>query len=217
MTPIQIDRQQLNYLKTIIDRPTDDWTRQMLHVLEDLGTGWASQIEKKLEEYNLEKSWEKISQYPKAAWKNAVIAATEQKNREELIDMCCSVKGEKTKTKFVLHALRDEKYKRETHNSILNRDSLKSRVQIMAMSGMLDCGKNYKFKYGGTECNTCKVVDDKNHRINECLKFNGQNLYESKIKYDFHTIYSMEEESVLRTIEVIMSIWNLENGRNEMK
>ena len=87
----------------------------------------------------------------------------------------------------------------------------------MAMCGMLDYGKNFKFKYGGTEHDTCNVVDDENHRINECLKLNGRNLYESDIKYDFHTIYSNEEESVLRTIEVVVALWNLENGRNEMK
>ena len=217
MTPIQIDKRQLIYLKTILDRPTEDWTRKMLHILRNLGTGWASQIDKKLEEYNLERSWQKISQQPKATWKNAVIAATEQKNKEELIDMCCTVKGEKTKTKFVLDALRDTKYERKTHNAILNRDGLKSRAQIMAMCGMLDCGKNYKFGYGGTTCRTCDAVDDENHRINECCKFKERNLYESEIKYDFDTIYSNEEESVIRTIEVIMLLWNLENGQNVMK
>ena len=63
----------------------------MLYVLKDLGTGWASQIGKKLEEYSIETSWDKITQQTKASWKNAVIAATEQRNRNELIDMCCSV------------------------------------------------------------------------------------------------------------------------------
>ena len=133
------------------------------------------------------------------------------------MDMCCSVKGEKTKTRFVLDALKEENYKRGAHNAILNRDSLKSRVQIMAMCGMLDCGKNFKFKYGGTGCNLCKAVDDENHRINDCLKFKGLNLYGSDVKYDFQTIYSKDEESVIRTIDVVMSMWNLENGRNEMK
>ena len=86
MTPIHVDKRQLTYLKTILDRPTDDWTRQMLYVLKDLGTGWASQIGKKLEEYSIETSWDKITQQTKASWKNAVIAATEQRNRDELID-----------------------------------------------------------------------------------------------------------------------------------
>ena len=53
-----------------------------------------------------------------------------QLNREteELINMCCSVKGEKTKTKFVLDALRADNYERRTHNAILNRDGLNSSV-----------------------------------------------------------------------------------------
>ena len=52
MTPINIDKRQLTYLKTILDRPTDDWTPT---------------------------SWDRISQ--QASWKNAVITATEQRNR----------------------------------------------------------------------------------------------------------------------------------------
>ena len=88
-------------------------------VLKDLGTGWASQIDKKLEEYKLERSWDKMSQCPKATWKNAVSTATELKNKEELIDMCSGVKGEKTKTRFVLDALKEKNYKRGAHNAIL--------------------------------------------------------------------------------------------------
>ena len=104
MTPILIDKRQLNYLKTILDRPNDDWTKQMLYVLRNLGSGWASQIDKRLEEYNLERSWEKISEQPASSWKSAVLAATELKNKQNLIDMCLNVKGEKTKTEFMLDA-----------------------------------------------------------------------------------------------------------------
>ena len=60
MTPILIviDRRQLIYLKTLLDRPDHDWTKRMLHVLNQTDIGWASHINKKLIEYSLETSWE---------------------------------------------------------------------------------------------------------------------------------------------------------------
>ena len=66
-------------------------------------------------------------------------------------------------------------------------------------------------------CATCNLVDDEDHRINDCLRFKGQNLCMSGLNYDFGAIYSDDEETVTRTIEVIRLLWNLENGQNEMK
>ena len=34
LTPILIDRRQLSFLKTLLDRPDHDWTKQMLYVLD---------------------------------------------------------------------------------------------------------------------------------------------------------------------------------------
>ena len=67
-----IDKRQLLYLKTVLDRPNHDWTRKMLFVLQKTDIGWASQINRKLEEYSLETSWER----------------TEKRNKKLLIDMC---------------------------------------------------------------------------------------------------------------------------------
>ena len=46
-----------------------------------------------LEEYGLERSWEKIADASFSAVKNIVITATELMNREKLIEMCNSAKG----------------------------------------------------------------------------------------------------------------------------
>ena len=57
LTPILIDRRQIIYLKTLLNRPDQDWTKQMLHALDKTDIGWASHIKKKLMmEYQLETS-----------------------------------------------------------------------------------------------------------------------------------------------------------------
>ena len=45
--------------------------------------------------------------------KVTVSTATEKMNRQRLIDMCHSKKGEKTKTRHMLEVLNDESYERE--------------------------------------------------------------------------------------------------------
>ena len=84
----------------------------MLFVLKKTDIGWASQINQKLDEYNLETSWEKIAKESYVRWKNNFLTATEKRNKELLIDMCLSKKGEKTKTKLLIDKLRSDDYKR---------------------------------------------------------------------------------------------------------
>ena len=67
------------------------------------------------------------------------------------------------------------------------------------------------------KCITCNVVDDENHRINDCVRFKDTNLYYSGHRYDFASIYSLEEDVINRTIEVVEHLWDLEHGKNEMK
>ena len=42
LTPILVDRRQLIYLKTLLNRPDQDWTKQMLHAFDKTDIGWAS-------------------------------------------------------------------------------------------------------------------------------------------------------------------------------
>ena len=189
----------------------------MLLILKKNDIGWASQINRKLEEYQLEKSWDKIADTPLASWKNKVISATETMNKDKLIEMCNGAKGEKTKTKFVHDALKSDTYKRKPMFSILKRNKLEARVQLMGMFGMLNCARNFKSGNGGNICRECNVLDDENHRINDCRRFREINLYHSPVKYDFDVIFLDDNDAVSRTIEVIMHVWNLENGKNEMR
>ena len=83
-TSILIDKRQLLYLKTILDRPEQDPTRQM----EGDDIGWANQIDKKLEKYNISYSWNEIRNMKFSQWKRLVTMSTEKMNKEKLINMC---------------------------------------------------------------------------------------------------------------------------------
>ena len=87
---------------------------------------------------------------------------------------------------------------------------------IMSMFGMLRCNKNFKCGFGEGICRTCDTIDDENHRINDCILYKERNLYSSSIKYDFHSIY-MEEDAIERTLDVVDHLWDLRNGKNEMR
>ena len=87
----------------------------------------------------------------------------------------------------------------------------------MSMFGMLDCAKNFKLGSGGELCSVCDVTDDENHRINFCSRFKHMNLYNSSIKFDFRSIFSMNPDTIDRAVNVVHSLWDLKNGKNEMR
>ena len=216
-TTTLIDKRQMIYLKTILDKPETDWTTLMLKSLENDNIGWAKQVQKTLEMYGLKENWADIRSMPLSHWKRKVTAVTEEKNKERLIEMCQSAKGDKMKTKSLLTKLGDEQYARRPCMRTLNSDRLSARLRIMARYHMLDCRRNFKKGYGGDLCNVCKTIDDENHRINYCTKYKERNLALSPIKFDFESIYSDNEETVKRALEVISHLWNVENGENSMK
>ena len=61
------------------------------------------------------------------------------------------------------------------------------------------------------------MIDDGNHRINFRTKYRRINLCDSLVKFDFRCIYSQNQESIDRAIDVVGNLWNLMNGRNEMR
>ena len=87
----------------------------------------------------------------------------------------------------------------------------------MSIFGMLDCAKNYKCGNKGDLCSVCGVTDDENHRINFCPKISQTNFYNSLVKFDFRCINSMNQETIDRAIDVVSDLWNLRNGKNEMR
>ena len=82
---------------------------------------------------------------------------------------------------------------------------------------MLQCAKNFSNGYGSRICSECKVTDDESHRINDCVKWRAINLYESDKRIEYSDIYSNDNEKCHGVVSVIMSMWDLESGKNEMR
>ena len=150
-------------------------------------------------------------------WKKQVTEATDKKNKEKLLKMCYSRNGEKMKTKGIIETLRDDSYVRAPRMDILKKSRFNSKVQIMSIFYMLKCAKNYKGSHQNENCSTCNVPDDESHRINYCVRFRETNLCDSPLKVEFDIINSQDDKSVECVIDTVSTLWNLKNGKNEMK
>ena len=87
----------------------------------------------------------------------------------------------------------------------------------MGRYGMLKCNANYSQNKGNKDCRICGVIHDEDHRINHCVLYEGINCFDSNIKIDFNMVYSDDLESALNVVEIILKMWDLGNGRNEMR
>ena len=63
----------------------------------------------------------------------------------------------------------------------------------------------------------CNVLDDESHRINDCKKRDGINVANSREKIMFGDIYLDDYERCLKVVERVLLMWDLENGKNEMR
>ena len=80
---------------------------------------------------------------------------------------------------------------------------------------MLECGKNYKGTLSET-CSLCICLDDENHRLNVCPRWEKTNFYNDQDKVDFEKIYSNDMSDVRRVIIAIRKVWNTENAHGTM-
>ena len=87
----------------------------------------------------------------------------------------------------------------------------------MGRYGMLQCAANFSCGYKGKNCHECGVIDDENHRVNYCKRWSDRNLSGSDEKLDFVLIYSENHQESMKIIELILSLWDLGNGRNVMR
>ena len=140
------------YLHKVLNRESTNWTQKMLHHLHSQNKGWAKSISEKLQEYDLEPDWIKIKSLTKKQWKDLVERAICEKNKQKLITNATSLTSQgvkvNTKTVHIHTALTTTPYKREPSKETTNREKQRTKTIIMARSGMLECGKNYK----GTMC-----------------------------------------------------------------
>ena len=88
ITTILIDKRQLMYLKILLNRPDDDWTKRMFNCLKLDNIGWAKQMNNLLETYEIHDTYDQIRDMTKPAWRKKVFNATEKKHKTRLIEMC---------------------------------------------------------------------------------------------------------------------------------
>ena len=82
---------------------------------------------------------------------------------------------------------------------------------------MLQCKKNYSFGGKDKNCDVCVAIDDENHRINFCEKYQGVNLFNNSDKIDFSLLYSDIVGVSLKVVDIILKVWDIGNGRNVMR
>ena len=221
-TSIRVEMKQLIFLHKVLTREEGNWTKTTLYALRDHNTGWAKQADETLQQWVIETNWTKISQKSKNEWKAEVKLAAEKRNTEKLKDECLSKsRGEtrhKTKTKHLIDILDDPNYKRAPDTLIQENQSIVfARALIMGRFGMLKCANNFSHGSGGKLCKECAVIDDEDHRINYCKKWETVNLYNAQDKIAFDDIYSKELDKCEAVINKILSVWDLDNGKNDIR
>ena len=87
----------------------------------------------------------------------------------------------------------------------------------MGKYGMLDCANNYASKHGGKTCRECDAIDDESHRINHCKRYENINWRSNTEKIRYEDIHCSDTEKVMAVIHVILSMWDLERGKNEIR
>ena len=106
-------------------------------------------------------------------------------------------------------------YTREPLKEAVNRDKQRTKTIILARSGMLECGKNFK----GTireSCSECNTPDNEEHRMNYCINWEATNNV-GKTKIDFTDIYSSDNNVLDCVINAIESVWELRYANGRMK
>ena len=127
-------------------------------------------------------------------------------------------KKQKTKTKHAENLVKQAQYQRKPDELLSKNQSLPfARALIMGRYGMLDCANNYSMKYGGKNCRNCGVLDDETHRINHCKLYENINRFNSSEKVIFDDIYSNDHNLGRQIVSIVMSMWDLESGKNEMR
>ena len=220
-TNIRVDKKQLIYLHRLLNKNSSHWALKTLYALKDLNLGWYKRIVETLKRYQRSEDFDQIKVTPFGMWKSIVTEVTEQKNKEKLIEECHrienNIKIRKTKTAFIVDELLHPTYQRKPKPEIMHLTKQETKTLITARYSMLECGKNYK----GTMqelCNQCNNIDDEEHRLNYCSRFNDSNFYydNQNEKIEFNTIFSNDLNALRIIIDRISRVWNVKTGHGTM-
>ena len=205
-----------------LQKEDDQWIRTTIKTINDYNIGWPKNLNELLEKWGLEQDWAAIQQKPFVLWKREISEAAEKQHKNRLMEECeTKSRGEtkqKKKTKFVIEKIQESNYRRKVDDYITRHPKRAiARALIMGRYHMLKCANNFSTGFKTRECDLCHVLDDEDHRINECEKWRRTNLYDNGGKISFGDIFSDDDEKIDSVIRVILSLWDLENGKNEMR
>ena len=77
---------------------------------------------------------------------------------------------------------------------------------------MLECGTNFKGTMADI-CRHCNMIDNENHRLNEC---NFLNDATHRQRCNFSDVYS-NDEAILKIIKHLYSVWEFRYANGRMK
>ena len=219
-TKQRIDQSQLLYLHKILNRPSTHWTVKTLNTLEEMDIGWVKNIKTIMRQYNLTTNFQEVKLIPRCEWTRNVKSAIEQMHIKRLREQCHKIvegnRVTKTKTESIVPIVSTDTYKRQPQLNILRTTKKETRTIMIARYGLLECGKNYQ----GTLkklCDTCKSVDDENHRLNYCPKWQNLNLFDTNEKIEFSDIYSDDLQNIKLTVAYIEKVWNTHDSNGSMR
>ena len=217
-TSIRVINKQLKYLHIVLSRSDLDLCkRSMLDEIKN-SSGWGVYIMKILDECELPTALEEIISKRRSEWWNLVECATLGLNTKMLLESCKDKGKTRSKTLPITQLLEQDSYRLDySHNVIFELPRKTVKMIIMARYRMLDCAKNFKGKYGTEYCKECNVVDDESHRLNSCVKWKHVNLYNGGYSIDFSAVFSEDKNTLRLMSRLLRSVWNLENGKNEMR
>ena len=218
-----VDHKRFLYLHKILQRESNNWTLLMLNHLQLENIGWAKLICNKLIDYGLETNWTQIKNKTKGQWRNEVNIAVEKINAKKLEENCVTkAKGEvrvNTKTRWIFESLTTASaatpYVRKPKPEVMIKTKQKARTIIIARSGMLECGRNFKGTIKET-CITCNVIDDEDHRLNSCTRWKETNNHLGNKKVDFQNVFSEDVDILNKILTDIEKVWETKFSKGRM-
>ena len=216
----EIDQMKFMYLHKILRREDHHWTKKMLHHLKSLNIGWTKVIQDKLHDYNLEQDWDKIRDLSKTNWKTLVKTAVLNKNKQKLLESCIEQTQDgvkvKTKTAHIHDKLQNDEYSLAPLRELISSNKIETKTIILSRNGMLTCGRNFKATIPEV-CRECRLVDNENHRLNQCPQWQDTNFVNDDTLVEFTDIFSDNEQKLSQIIQRIQRVWELHVGNGAMK
>ena len=218
---VRVDIKRLNYLHKLLQKENENWARMTLNLMDKNNVGWAKSIKTTLQSWGLEEQWNIIAQKTQGEWKREVEEAAEKINKERLKTDCLVMERgnlrAKTKSKTILKEIERPDFKRKPLDIMNYGSAVVTRALIMGRYGMLKCKSNFSCGNGRKLCDVCGSIDDEDHRINYCVVYQSINRCNSESKIDFNCIYSDDLNESLKVVKIVLGLWDLGNGRNEMR